>query len=1320
MLPLPRRRRVAPSVRTQPSATAVAAARVARRVVAEMLESRTLLAASIYESDAPFVAHGPQPQVRAARPAPLGVTANGTGVAASGDSVTAVGRGTAGKGQPLTESPVAPSVVNGVVFSNLNGPYVSWDPATDILGFDDYDSINNATINLSQMKFIGGVQNPGGTLEFEFYDASGTSLMGEFHVSFPDAGNFLYPITPPAGFTIPDAGIMQVRAQAGTTAQWFESTVNPSPGTQNPNIGPTDGYSHKFEFTNTSTNQPPVVTALSDTPDPVAAGGTITLTATGVGDPDGSIANVRFYRETNGIAGLQTTGASDVLLGTDTTASPYSLSVAAPAVNGAYTYYAQATDNLGLAGNAAVTTNTVGVGSITGTVWNDANNNQVKDVGEAVLSGWTVFLDANRNQIRDNGETFTTSNASGVYTFSNLAAETYFVTTEIPTGWTQTSPGAVGRVSAATAGEVTVEGAAAAPIPPKITTTGSRAPIFLSDGSSAGPTSFTTSGEMQPYDAQSNSLIRLTNFQADSRFNTIKGQGSAVAVLDTGIDLDHPAFGPDSNFDGVADRIIYDRDFANGDMDATDFNGHGTNVASIVGSQAAGYAGMAPNVNIIALKVFQDNGSGLFSYTEAALQWVVANASAYNITAINMSLGDNGNYNTNQTLNGLNDELAALAAQNVMVISAAGNDFFPHGSAPGVAYPAADPNSLAVSAVWDGNNGSVSWASGAIDHSTAADRVTSFSQRSTAMTDIFAPGAMITGGNYNGGTVDMGGTSQAAPHIAGIAALAQQLAVRDLGRRLTMAEFRTLMINSGVSINDGDDENDNVTNTGGNYKRVDVLALGEAIRAMAVSPYTHTVTLSPGENATNINFGNRTADATAPTADIVDVSPDPRLTAAGTVTVNFSENVTGVDKGDFSLTRDGASVSLAAATFAPVTPSQYTLDLTGVTGQAGLYVLSLNPGAANNIEDAGGNDFTVAATDTWLKNAVDGTGAADTIKLVRSGAAINVFINNATATPSYAVNAANLGANVLHVLGAAGNDTINLDFAGGVPAATPGLDVDGGGQTSADTLILTGTTAAESATFTTTNFNFGATPITHTGVEAHAYAGGTTGVDTLNVNGGTFQFPTDARDTTANLNVNVGPAGTVVFNATQHLNDLTVAGNASLAAGGAKKIVTKGLSVTGKLNLRNHDLIYDYSGASPIGTPTGGVYNGVTGALQSAYQEGSWGGNGIMTDEENALAALTTLGIAEAADIFGLGGSATTNWEGETVDATAVLIKYTWAGDTNFDGKLDADDYGTIDFSVLVSGSFGYYAGDFTFDGKVDADDYGLIDFNILAQDAVL
>ncbi|NEP11656.1 MAG: S8 family serine peptidase, partial [Symploca sp. SIO2C1] len=361
-----------------------------------------------------------------------------------------------------------------------------------------------------------------------------------------------------------------------------------------------------------------------------------------------------------------------------------------------------------------------------------------------------------------------------------------------------------------------------------------------------------------PQTNDSGPLINIDDFRADSRFAGIDGSGFATVILDTGIDLDHPFFGPDSDNDGIADRIVYSYDFADGDADATDVDGHGSNVSSIVGSSDSTYTGMAPGADLIHLKVFEDSGAGNFSYVEQALQWVVNNAATYNITSVNMSLGDSGNYNIPQTLYGIADEMAALAALDVTVVSAAGNDFFSFNSVQGVSYPAADPNSLAISAVYDSNVGSFSYGDGATAFSTGVDQITPFSQRHQNLTTVFAPGAPITGAGPNGGTVTQHGTSQASPHIAGIVVLAQQLAVQELGRRLTVTELSDLLNSTGVTINDGDDEDDNITNTGLDFKRVDVLALGEAILNMAGgNPGTHTINLNPGETVADIDFGNQ-------------------------------------------------------------------------------------------------------------------------------------------------------------------------------------------------------------------------------------------------------------------------------------------------------------------------------------------------------------------------------------------------------------------------------------------------------------------------------
>lgn len=354
---------------------------------------------------------------------------------------------------------------------------------------------------------------------------------------------------------------------------------------------------------------------------------------------------------------------------------------------------------------------------------------------------------------------------------------------------------------------------------------------------------------LEPYINNNGEFIQ--GFRNDARFAGIDGTGFSTVIIDTGIDLDHPFFGPDNDGNGIADRIVFSYDFADNDADASDPDGHGSHVSSIVASQDTFETGMAPGANIIHLKVFsdklQDNGKrgGAFDHDiEEALQWVDENAEKYNIASVNMSLGSwnyNQAYSRPDVKTGfpvIADELAKLKAKNVIVVSAAGNGFAEGGSVPGVSWPAVEPDSLAVGATWDENVGRQDFLSSdnapvATDYSTSDFRISGFSQRDPNLTDIFAPGGVITGANFDGGTVDKSGTSMASPHIAGIAVLAQQLAVREMGRRLTFDEFRDAMIISGEPLIDGDDEDDNVTNTGSLYAQVRVQGLGEYILYLA-------------------------------------------------------------------------------------------------------------------------------------------------------------------------------------------------------------------------------------------------------------------------------------------------------------------------------------------------------------------------------------------------------------------------------------------------------------------------------------------------------
>ena len=231
-------------------------------------------------------------------------------------------------------------------------------------------------------------------------------------------------------------------------------------------------------------------------------------------------------------------------------------------------------------------------------------------------------------------------------------------------------------------------------------------------------------------------------------------------------------------------------------------------------------------------------------------------------------------------------------------------------------------------------------------------------------------------------------------------------------------------------------------------------------------------------------------------------------------------------------------------------------------------------------------------------------------------------------------------------------------------------------------------------------------------LDAGAGAAYTLTTNALTVTAGGVTITADASSTHRPLDVIVHGGAAVTFAAAQHLGLLDVrgGGSASVTPGGNQTIVADGLLIAdgATLDLTDNDLLVRHA---DVGAWNGAAYTGVTGLIAAGK---------LRTTTPAAQSGLTMLAVADASQILDFSAGGTQSWNGHTVDADTVIVKYTYGGDTNFDGKLDADDYGTIDFNVLVAGSFGYYAGDFNFDGKVDVDDYGVIDFNVLAQDDVL
>jgi subtilisin family serine protease len=332
-------------------------------------------------------------------------------------------------------------------------------------------------------------------------------------------------------------------------------------------------------------------------------------------------------------------------------------------------------------------------------------------------------------------------------------------------------------------------------------------------------------------DAEVDSLIRVN--RARDTFQ-VDGSGLTVAVLDTGLRTTHVDF---------TGKVIAQQNFTadNGGNpnDATDGQGHGTNVGGIIVANNI-HRGIALGANIVPLKVLANNGQGGFDAVEAALQWVLDNHETHSISVVNMSLGSSDNsvddalFTNSRTAQLIRE----LKNRNVAVVVAAGNDFFKF-KQEGMGFPAILRETVSVGAVYDSNiGGPLFYQSGASAFTTEKDRITPFSQRlhpsinQSTNTDIFAPGAPITSSgiqNDNGESIQSG-TSQATPVTCGVILLMQQFYKQNKGELPTVDLLIECLRQGSVTIVDGDDENDNVPHSNKSYQRIDALLALEAVR----------------------------------------------------------------------------------------------------------------------------------------------------------------------------------------------------------------------------------------------------------------------------------------------------------------------------------------------------------------------------------------------------------------------------------------------------------------------------------------------------------
>jgi subtilisin len=233
----------------------------------------------------------------------------------------------------------------------------------------------------------------------------------------------------------------------------------------------------------------------------------------------------------------------------------------------------------------------------------------------------------------------------------------------------------------------------------------------------------------------------------------------AVAVIDTGIDIDHP----DLNVDPVQGTNC------SSGASFNDGNGHGTHVAGTIGARGVGVVGVAPNVKLHAVRVLNNAGFGSWSSVICGIEWVTANAAALDIKVANMSLGgsgsDDGNCG-NSNNDALHKAICGSVAAGIAYAVAAGNS-----SADFKGFvPAAYDEVVTVTAMAD-FNGQPGGGAPATCRSDVDDTASDFSNfavgASNAAHTIAAPGVCILstwkGGSYN----TISGTSMASPHVAG-------------------------------------------------------------------------------------------------------------------------------------------------------------------------------------------------------------------------------------------------------------------------------------------------------------------------------------------------------------------------------------------------------------------------------------------------------------------------------------------------------------------------------------------------------------------------
>ena len=536
----------------------------------------------------------------------------------------------------------------------------------------------------------------------------------------------------------------------------------------------------------------------------------------------------------------------------------------------------------------------------------------------------------------------------------------------------------------------------------------------------------------RPFLAESVPLVQADQvWPGGSAGLSLDGTGTVIAVLDTGVDKDHPFLGGK-----VVEEACFSSSFPSsgisnvcpGGVDSTapgsgvpcDVAGecdHGTHVAGIAAGNGqdgavASFSGVARGAEIMAVQVFSrlDNHPFCFPFATcvgaftsdimAGLQRVYNRRAAHNFTAANLSLGGQ-TFASNCDNDPLKPIIDSLRAAKIATVIASGND----GSTGEISSPACISTAVSVGSTGDGSG------------DTPLDNVSSFSNHATFLS-LLAPGDLITSSVPGGGFDSFRGTSMATPHVAGAFAILKQAsptatvsqilgALQSTGASVTrnsitkpririlnaLAELPVMQFDSATYsvAEDGGSATITVTRTGVANDVSTVQYATSNGSATAPADYTSrsgTLTLNPGETTKTFTIPiiNDTLDENDETINLTLSNPSggtlgDTTTAVLTITDNDTAGTVQFSQASYSVTEGAASVTITV-TRAGGAASGVTVDYATSNGTA-----------------AAGSDYTAkSGTLTFGAGVTSKTFAIPIVKdtLDESDETVNLTLSNPT------------------------------------------------------------------------------------------------------------------------------------------------------------------------------------------------------------------------------------------------------------------------------------------------------------------------------------